>query len=498
MTTHKSEFQLTPTMWEFSQSPAPVRLLAGPVGSGKSVCCSHELVRMAMQQKPNKDGLRKSRTLIVRNTADQLRSTTQKTFFDWFPNGLWGHWKVGDRTFYMDHRLMDGTQLQAEFMFMPLDTPDDVRKALSLELTFVWCNEWREIHPEVVDGLLMRLKRYPSMKDGGFTRSCAIFDTNMPDMDSWHFHMMEEPPKTWEVFVQPPAILAVDEYINQEHKAPDPSQVFSDDRNKEWVVNPQADNIANLDPTYYPENVPGKTEDFINVYLRCRYGRSLAGLPVYDKTFSPDFHIAKEPFVPLKSKEYPVVVGLDFGRTPAAALCQRNVYGQLVVLAEATSVNMGIETFLATKLRPLMAEKRFAGCHFLVAPDPAGWSKQQVGELSPVDVLLVQGFEVARPMTNSPELRIQCVERFLSTNIGGKPGLIVNPECSMLLKAFKFGYRFRLSRKGITDKSPDKNEFSHISDALQYACLVAESNQIRQSGLGVARRREVRLVSWAA
>jgi hypothetical protein len=35
------------------------------------------------------------------------------------------------------------------------------------------------------------------------------------------------------------------------------------------------------------------------------------------------------------------------------------------------------------------------------------------------------------------------------------------------------GYRFAKTRSGARKPSPDKNEFSHIADALQYACLAA-------------------------
>lgn len=478
------------------KDPAFVRVIQGPVGSGKSVCCSHELIHLALNQKPNKDGVRKSRTLIVRNTADQLRSTTQKTFFDWFPSGEWGHYKISERTMYMQHRLDDGSRLAAEFMFLPLDTPDDVRKALSLEATFLWGNEWRELHPDVVDGLLMRLKRYPSRKDGGFTRSCAIFDTNPPDMDTWHFDKLENPPTNWAIYTQPPAILSHEEWVNQTTEEPDDDQAVEDSRKIKWWVNPQADNIDHLDPTYYPEIIPGKTEDFINVYLRCRYGRSLSGIPVYDRTFDPEYHIADTPFIPLKSDEYPIIIGLDFGRTPAAVMLQRNVHGQVVALAEVTSTNMGIETFLRTKLRPLLSSQ-FTGCTFIVAPDPAGWAKQQIGEISPVDVLKAEGFKVTKPATNNPELRIQSVERLLSLNIGKRPGYIVNPDCKELIQGFKFGYRYKTNRKGVQENRPEKNEYSHVHDANQYGTLVLENNQLRGTLPGVGGRREIKQVRWA-
>ena len=487
-----STFVATQTIWDFFNDPSYVRLIAGPIGSGKSVACCHDLMRLAMAQDPDAKGRRRTRTAIVRNTSDQLRATTFRTWTDWF--GHLGYYKASDKTFLIKMNLDDGTTLDAEFYFLPLDTPDDVRKALSLELTFLWGNEWRELHPEVVDGLLMRLKRFPSKKDGGPTRSCAIFDTNMPDQSTWHFNKMEEPPENWSIFLQPPAIISFEEYFHQYNEEPNEEDGIVDPRDNEWYVNPDADNIDNLDPTYYPDIIPGKTEDFLNVYLRCRYGRSLAGLPVYEKTFSPDFHIAEKPFSPLKSESYPLIIGLDFGRTPAAVIGQRNTYGQLVVLDELTSENMGIETFLSRKLTPRLSEHDFIGCSTVIAPDPAGWAKQQIGEISPVDVIKQAGFQVIKPNSNDPERRIETVERVLLDHIDGKPSIVINPCCSQLIKGFRYGYKYKLNKQGVQDNKPMKDQFSHIHDAMQYFCMVAESNP-SGSVQASRKRREVQTVS---
>ena len=146
-----SKFIATPTQESFMVSDKYVRVLAGPIGGGKSVACAHELMRWACAQEPNHRGERKTRFLIVRNTADQLRNTTRKTVFDWFPPGESGlFWKETDKTLYIEATLGDGSQLKSEWMFIALDTPDDVRKALSLEATGLWGNEARELHPDVV------------------------------------------------------------------------------------------------------------------------------------------------------------------------------------------------------------------------------------------------------------------------------------------------------------------------------------------------------------
>jgi hypothetical protein len=483
-----SKFQTTPAMWRFMRDDSFVRVAAGPVGSGKSACCSHEIVRRATEQAPNEEGARKFRALVLRNTQEQLKTTTMKTFFDWFPKGQWGDWKVSDKTFYMNHQLGDGTRLQAEILFFALDEPNDVRKALSLELTMLWANEWREIHPDVSDGLLMRLRRFPSMKDGGPSWSGAVFDTNFPDMDTWHFDKMENPPKNWAIHVQPPAILSLEEFFNQEGAEPDHDEAIEDSHGRKWWVNPRADNLRNLDKEYYPDNIPGKSQDFIDVYLRCRYGRSLSGIPVFDKTFNPGFHVAETPFVPLKSPDYPLIIGLDFGRTPATALLQRNAFGQYVILDELVSENMGIETFLTTKLAPLLAKEQYIGCHVVVAPDPAGWAKQQIGEVSPVDVVKKAGYRVARPATNDPERRIEAVERLLLRHVDGKPALVVNPQCENVIRAFRYGYRYKVNRQGVQDNRPEKNNHSHIMDSLQYSALIAETGT---AGALMPRKREV-------
>jgi len=485
--------QTTETMWELMESPKYVRVIAGPVGSGKSVCTSHELVKLAMMQAPNAEGQRKTRSLIVRNTADQLKSTTMKTFFDWFAVGVWGSYKAQDKTFTIDHMLPDKTRVMAEFMFIALDTPDDVRKALSLEATFLWGNEWRELHPDVCDGLLMRLRRYPSKKDGGPTRSGAIFDTNYPDLDSWHHDKMVNPPENWSIHEQPPAIMDLAEFTAAYGHEPDMEPIAGPDGTK-WYVNPGCDNFDNLDPLYYPDIIPGKTKDFLNVYLRCQFGRSLSGTPVYEKSWVPAFHAAEEEIPALPNPNYPIVIGIDFGRTPAAVFKQRDPRGRVITLGELTSVNMGIETFIRLKLTPYVNQK-FMGFELVCAPDPAGFFKQQLNEVTLVDALRNAGYACVKPPSNKPEYRIQAVERLLSQQVEGKAMYLVNPSCKMLIKGFNFGYRYKKKKNGELDNEPDKNEFSHVHDANQYADSVIEM-QVR--GVGKAPvRREVTKVHYA-
>lgn len=488
-----SSYKPTETQRNYMLDDAYVRVLAGPVGGGKSVTCVHELVRLACGQAPNKNNVRKTRAVIVRNTADQLALTTRKTVFDWLPPGEAGIWKAVEKTFILIAGLPDGTRVESEWLFIALDTPDDVRKALSLETTFLWGNESRELHPDVVDGLLGRLNRYPSMKDGGPTRSCALFDTNMPDEDTWWHDKMENPPSNWAVYKQPAAIVKPSTFV--ERYGEDPSEILLDKDDNEWCVNPECDNYDNLPKQYYPNLIPGKTEDWLRVYLRSEYGRSLSGTPVYEKTFVQEFHVSDKELNPLRSESYPVIIGIDFGRTPAAVFKQRDPRGRVVTLRELTAENMGIETFLNTRLMPMMANE-FAGCHFATAPDPAGFAKQQLNEMTLVDVLKNAGLKVVRPPTNKPELRIQAVERLLNQQLEGKALYVIDPRCTKLIQGFKYGYRYKIKRNGELEDRPDKNEFSHVHDANQYADAIVDMN-VRGVGMERARRREIQQVRYA-
>lgn len=479
-----STYKPTETQRNYMLDEAYVRVLAGPVGGGKSVTCVHELVRLACGQAPNAKGVRKTRAVIVRNTADQLALTTRKTVFDWLPPGEAGIWKAVEKTFILMAKLPDGTQVESEWLFIALDTPDDVRKALSLETTFLWGNESRELHPDVVDGLLGRLNRYPSMKDGGPTRSCALFDTNMPDEDTWWHNKMEEPPSNWAVYKQPAAIIKPERYI--ELFGEEPEEVLLDKDGQEWVVNPNCDNYDHLPKQYYPNIIPGKSEDWLRVYLRSEYGRSLSGTPVYEKTFTYDFHVAKDKLVPIRGDSYPIIIGIDFGRTPSAVFKQRDPRGRVLTLGELCAENMGIETFINTKLNAHLAN-HFAGCTFVCAPDPAGFAKQQLNEMSLVDTLKRAGFKCVRPPTNDPEKRVQGVERLLNQQLEGKAMYLIDPGCEKLIKGFRYGYRYKIKKNGEMEDKPDKNEFSHVHDANQYADAIIDMN-VRGVAQGSGRR----------
>ena len=55
--------------------------------------------------------------------------------------------------------------VECEIMFR-LDDADDVANLNSLELTFAWFNECRDIAPEIIDAMSKRVGRFPARKMG--------------------------------------------------------------------------------------------------------------------------------------------------------------------------------------------------------------------------------------------------------------------------------------------------------------------------------------------
>ena len=443
------------------------RGIRGPVGSGKSVGCCVEVFRRALEQQKGADGLRKSRWAIIRNTNPQLRTTTIKTWLDWFPESDWGrfHWSVP-----YTHHIKKG-EIDLEVIFLALDRPEDVKKLLSLELTGIWINEAREIPKSIIDACTMRVGRFPSMRDGGPSWSGVIADTNAPEEDHWWPIMAGEvpvpdhipreqakmlvKPDNWSFFTQPCGML---ETKDEEGEIQD------------YKENPKAENQKNILGNYYSNLIRGKTKSWIDVYVMNRLGHIQDGKPVYPM-FASEVHIAKEE-IPVAANT-PVYVGIDFGLTPAAVLAQK-VRGRWFVQSEIVAIDMGIVRF-AEVLRQELATRFSAASEVIIYGDPAGDFRAQTDESTPFHILRGAGLRAYPAPSNSVDLRLESVSSQLTKMVEGKPALLIDRRCPQLIKGFEGGYaykRMEVSGERYADK-PDKNMFSHVHDAAQYLFLGA-------------------------
>ena len=427
----------------------------GPIGSGKSVACVEELKRLAITvQKPNPEGVRKTRFAVVRNTYPELRSTTIKTFQDWFPPSLCKITWEKPITGVMKVQLADGTIADMEVFFLALDKDDDVKKLLSMELTAIWINEFREVPKSIVDGGTGRVGRYPPKREGGPTRSCVLMDTNPPDDDHWYYQLAEvDRPDNWAFFQQPPALF----------QALDGS----------WSENPKAENIRHLPDgyDYYKRQLGGKSRQWIRVYVEGQYGTILDGRPVYHE-FRDETHYSTD--LVLADEKLPLLLGWDFGLTPCVIIGQLTPRGKLQLLAELVSERMGLKQFIQLIVKPFLANELSGFYIGLSCADPAGSAAAQTDQQSCMEVLADEGIDTIPAPTNALEPRLSAVRDFLCRLIDGEPGFVMSKQCPVLRKGFNGGYRFeRIKVSGderYRDK-PCKNRYSHIHDALQYLCL---------------------------
>ena len=135
-----------PTCAAFMKSNSFGRLIAGPVGSGKTTACLFELFRRACEQTPAGDGLRYTRMAIVRQTLKQLKDTVLKDITTWL-EGV-ADYRVSENTIYI--RAGD---VRSEWLLIPLDTPEDQRRLLSMQLTMAWLSESIEMDVGLISPL---------------------------------------------------------------------------------------------------------------------------------------------------------------------------------------------------------------------------------------------------------------------------------------------------------------------------------------------------------
>ncbi len=440
-----------PTAAEFHADDSFVRGILGPIGSGKSVACVAEIISRIMRQAPDQTGARRSRWAVIRNTYPELTSTTIKTWMDWLPVGQCPITYGSPITGKLKAPLSDGTQIDAEILFLALNLPKDVKKLLSIELTGAWTNEARELNKTIIDTVTSRVGRFPAKMDGGPSWSGVIMDTNPPDDSHWWYKLAEEDrPSGWVFRRQPPALI--------------------DRGNGKYDVNPAAENLQHqpLGGDYWLRQVAGKSPEWIKVYLLGEYGTVMDGKPIYEGSWNDTMHVAD--INPIKKHE--IVCGWDWGLTPACIVVQVSPRGQLLILDEVIGEDTGVEQFAEGFVIPLLQTK-YRGCPQTHIGDPAGKDRSQLDEKTVFEGLNRLGIPVIPAPNNSPLARWEAVRYYLNRMVDGKPGLVLSPTCKVLRKGFNGGYRFRqLQVSGETrfsDKA-DKNAYSHPHDGLGYVC----------------------------
>ncbi len=479
------EFIAPPTCAAFMKSNAFGRIIAGPVGSGKTTACIIELLRRAIEQKPGEDGLSHTRFAVVRQTLKQLKDTVLKDCKSWLAD--LGEFRVSESTFYLNF-----DNVRSELMFIPLEDAEDQARLLSSQLTGAWMSEAIEMNIDVLAPLSGRLGRYPSGKLGVPTWHGIIADTNMPtEMTPWH-QFMENLPADWQKFIQPGGLTAEAENLNY--------LLQTEETMKLPLDHPKR--LAQ-GRKYYEKlvEVNGANPDWIHRYVNAQYGHDPSGAAVFRETFKPEFHLKDEThLVP----GYPILIGQDFGRNPWSLICQADHLGRLIVHEEVPATNIGLEKHVTEKLKARLLTDTYLGYKIAVVGDPAGVAKDSISEETSFDVLKRLGLPAFPAPTNDIDPRLRAVESFLGRQVNGGPAVVINRQRGpRLVRALGGGYRFTKLKTGALRAVPDKTDkegFSHVADCLQYVCLVIHGNMLNyiSARLSPQKKRKPKQVSAAS
>lgn len=468
----------SPTLRRFLASNKAHQFVMGPLGSAKTNTFVFKNLALIEQQTPRVDRVngkdvktRRSRVIITRNTYGDLESTTIR---DW--RAIVGD-ELGQFVYshppehHLRFNLEDGTRIEADVIFIALDRAEHVKRLRGIQGSWVWMNEAKEQPKAIFDMLSLRAGRFPPEKEEGCAFAGVLGDYNAPDDDHWLYELHQQWMKgelpAYEFFIQPPAVL--------------------EDSPGKWRVNPDADNLSNLRPGYYENGLQGRAQDWIKVNLGNQYGFVRDGRPVH-----PDYNERIHCPGPLAViRGLPLWVGMDFGLTPAAVIAQRTAVGRWRILEEITTTRMGAISFAGELSRRLQHE-RYNGLEIeAMTGDPAGGAALGDDEDKTIfKVLKANGIDASPANTNDFTVRTQAVDSLLCRLIDGEAAIQIDGgQCPMLRKALGGKYQFkRLQVAGDQrfQSKPDKNEWSHVAEALQY--LVIGGGEGRKV-LGKKRKR---------
>lgn len=443
----------------YLDSRANVACIQGPVRSGKSVASIMRIYEAMMAVPPDHTGKRRSRWLVIRNTYTDIEQSTLKTWLEWFPEAIYGTVKW---TPPYVHKMRFG-DVEADVVFESFAGEEDIPSLKSREYTGAWINEAQFYTRRFTVAVLERTGWFPKAGGPKFLQ----IDMNAPPLGHWvpimrgdapppeewteSERMAHRKPADWDFFVQPPWFV---------------EETDAQGNVTGYKINPRAENLGIVGEKAVYELLDGRTKDEIDADLMNRVMIVQAGLPVFPM-FSRDVHVAKAPLQAVQGQR--LLVGLDFGRRPAAVIMQETG-GKFTVLAEFTGMNMAAEEFAP-------ALKRFLARHFPAwmaagGPpiefwgDPSGDEKRsEVNDSTAFGIFAKYGMQVRKAdRGNRRTIRLETMVAVLKEH-----RIMFN--CVMAAKittAMAGAYVYR--RKKVSgaptyDDEPFKNEFSDPVDA---------------------------------
>jgi hypothetical protein len=422
--------------------------LVGPWGSGKSTVCAVELAVHCSKYKC--DGL------VVRDTYPALIDSCCAKWEELF-EGL-GEMNWGPPpTWYWTNELRD-----RKVLFRSAQDAEDIQKFGSVEVGAAWLEEVTPgllpggqlnigMAPEVLGGVFGRMRKWHTHDN---TPDCSTVPGEACDHRKLLISALP-PPSTKHWFHS----LFYDKRALNRGLSDEQSNLFVS-RSGLYRLTPE-ENSKNLPPDYYTLQAAFLTsEDQVQRFLRGEVGSGYGKAAIYGDQWNDALHI-NDKIVPSTG---PMVIGVDGGMDASAVFLQIQPSGRCYILGELPTQGLGLEDFAYAALQ--YGGLNFGQRSYQVWCDPSIFSRGPDGRSAATH--LQAGGLIARPGPQDPKIRIGAVRTWLSRFGSLGPIVQVHPRCEMIIEGFRGSYHWKIAGGVPLIGKPDKNEFSHPHDALQY------------------------------
>lgn len=422
---HETKFIPNPLQRRFIESRATADLFSSRMGEGKSTA----LAWAALYHTRNNPG---ARWALIRDTFENMQATTQKTFFEWFPPGIYGTYNGSRKTFTWAEGVAKG-----EVEFLGMDAPEDAAKLMSRELAGIGIDEPAPAVGSVGIAELIFDLGLSRLRQGGMKWYACKLAENNPDETHW----------TYRKFVNPG------------------TEGF-----RLWQP-PEPENVLNLPPSYYANlrQMWAHRPDLIRRFVEGEFGFQAIGKQVTPQ-WSDKVHLAVG-LVPVKG--VPLFFLWDWGHNPTCIVTQKTPLGNWLILDALVGEDIGAEELIVQGVKPLIMAKykKYSWTHI---GDPAGKQKEQTSIFrSPVRVVRSAIGGHFRPGPVKFESRVEPLRAVLARLHQGKGLVRVDQHnATAVWHSLRGGWHFNVAKTGLTSAEPVKDIHSHPGDAMGYGAAV--------------------------
>lgn len=422
---HATTFIPNPLQRSFIESRAKADLFSSRMGEGKSTagawaCLYHT------RHNPG------ARWAIIRDTWENLQATTMKSFFEWFPPGVFGQFQVSKKTYTWADGVAKG-----EVEFLGMDDPQDASKLMSRELAGFFMDEPAPaigssgIDEMIFDIGLSRL-RQPNMQ-----WYCAKLAENNPSEEHWTYRRFVHPGTEGFQYWQP--------------------------------SNPE--NTKNLPATYYEDlrRIWGHRPDLIRRFVDGEFGFQQLGKQVTPQ-WSDKLHLAVG-LIPVPRQD--LILLWDWGHNPTCIITQKTPLGYWNILEALVGEDIGAEELINDAVKPLLAD-RYRGHPLRHIGDDSGRNREQTSIHRSAVGLLKK--ELGGPWRSGPvklHERLDPLQAVLARTLSGRGVVQVDRDrATAVWHALRGGWHYKVQKSGLISGEPLKNVHSHPGDALGYGAAI--------------------------